>query len=153
MEAKILSGHHFDWAIALTFPPPGNEELFAFIGAAEALPTAADPPVEADDYIYFRLVETTADANWFAVCGEDVGGSGAETSVDSGVVVDLNAHDFEIVVDNGTATFKIDGSRVATIATNLPLVAILVPQIKVTTGDGNAKGIIADVLSVVNSRA
>ncbi len=127
-----------------------DEELFAYVGCFETTPTAADPPVEADDAVGFTLVETTADANWFAVCATDLGTT--ETLVDTGVAVDTNSHDFEVVVDNGTATFKIDGSKVATITTDLPTATALVPQIKVTTGDTDAKGIIADVLSVVNSR-
>lgn len=129
-----------------------DTELFSYIGCFETTPTVADPPVLADDYVAFEMVEVTSNANWNAICGDDVGGSGAETSVDTGVVIDLDPHDFEIVVDNGVATFKIDGAIVATIDTNLPLVAILQPTIKVTTGDANAKGITADVLSVVNAR-
>lgn len=128
-----------------------DEELFAYIGCFETTPTAADPPVEADDAVGFTLVETTADANWFAVCATDLG-TANETKVDTGVEVDLNAHDFEVVIEDGTATFKIDGSKVASIDTDLPTATALVPQIKVTTGDTDAKGIIADVLSVVNSR-
>jgi len=127
-----------------------DEELFGYIGCFETTPTAADPPVEADDAVGFTLVETTGDANWFAVCATNLGS--VETRVDTGIVVDLDAHDFEVVVDNGTATFKIDGSKVASIDTNLPTATALVPQIKVTTGDTSVKGIIADVLSVVNSR-
>ena len=128
-----------------------DEELFAYIGCAETTPTVADPPVEADDYIGFTLVETTTDENWFAVCATDLGTD--EVRVDTGVAVDLLAHDFEFVLENGTATFKIDGTQVATINTFLPVATDLVPQIKVITGDTDAKGIIADVLSVVNSRS
>ncbi len=127
-----------------------DEELFAYVGCFETTPTAADPPVEADDAVGFTLVETTADANWFAVCATNLGTT--ETLVDTGIPVDTNSHDFEVVVEDGTATFKIDGNRVASITTDLPTATALVPQIKVTTGDTNAKGIIADVLSVVNSR-
>lgn len=128
-----------------------DEELFAYIGAFETTPTAADPPVEGDDAVCFNLIETTTDANWQCICATDLGTT--ETTVDSGIVVDLLAHDFEIVIDNGEATFKIDGTIVASIRTNLPVTTALVPQIKVTTGDTDAKGIIADVLSVVNSRS
>jgi len=127
-----------------------DEELFAYIGCAQTTPTAADPPVEADDYIGFTLVETTANANWQAVCATDLGTD--ETLVDTGKVVDLLSHNYEVVLDGGVATFKIDGSVVATIRTDIPTNTALVPQIKVTTGDTDAKGIVADVLSVVNSR-
>lgn len=130
-----------------------DEELFAFYGAFETAPTDADPPVLANDYIGFRLVETTTNANWEAIVGENVGGGGAETAVDTGVVVDLDTfHTFEIVLENGGAEFKIDGIRVAVINTNLPLVP-LVPLAKITTGDTNAKGITLDVLKVINSRS
>ena len=47
----------------------------------------------------------------------------------------------------------IDGVKVATIITDIPTTTALVPQIKVTTGDTNVKAIVADVLSVINSRA
>lgn len=127
-----------------------DEELFAYIGAFETTPTAADPPVEGDDAVCFNLIEGTANLNWQCICATDLGTT--ETTVDSGIVVDLLAHDFEIVIDNGEATFKIDGNIVATINTDLPTTTALVPQIKVTTGDSDAKGIIADVLSVVNAR-
>ena len=127
-----------------------DEELFAYIGCAETTPTPADPPVEAGDFIGFTLVETTTDANWFAVCATTLGS--VETKVDTGVVVDLLAHDFEFVLENGTATFKIDGVKVASIVTTLPVATNLVPQAKVTTGDTAVKAIVADVLSVVNAR-
>ena len=127
-----------------------DEELFAYIGCAETTPTVADPPVEADDFIGFTLVETTADANWFAVCATDLGTD--EVRVDTGIPVDLLSHDFEFVLENGTATFKIDGAIVATANTFIPVATDLVPQIKVVTGDTDAKGIIADVLSIVNAR-
>lgn len=127
-----------------------DEEIFVYIGAFETTPTAADPPVEADDAVCFNLVEAVANTNWQCICATDLGTT--ETTVDSGIVVDLLAHDFEIVIDDGEATFKIDGAIVASIRTNLPTTTALVPQIKVTTGDANAKGIIADVLSVVNAR-
>ena len=128
-----------------------DEELFAYIGCAQTTPTAADPPVEGDDAVCFKLTEVVSDVNWQCITATDLGTT--ETIVDSGIVVDLLAHDFEIVIDNAEATFKIDGVIVASIRTNLPVTTALVPQIKVTTGDTDAKGIIADVLSVVNSRS
>ncbi len=128
-----------------------DEELFAHIGAFETNPTIADPPVLANDYIAFEMIETTLDTNWQAICGEDFGGSGDETVVDTGVEIDLLPHDFEIVLDGGLATFKIDGVKVASIDTNIPLEP-LTTTVKVTTGDGDSKGISADVLSVVNAR-
>lgn len=125
-----------------------DTELFAHIGAVETLPTAADPPVESDDGIYFKLTETTANANWFAVTR--VGG--VQTAVDTGIVVDLDVlHDFEIVLNDLEATFKIDGTIVGTSRTNLPLVALL-PLLQVVTGDTNAKAIRIDALTVANSR-
>lgn len=128
-----------------------DTELFGYIGCAETTPTAADPPVEADDFIGFTLVETTANANWQCVTATDLGTT--ETLVDSGVVVDLLTHDFEFTLEDGKATFKIDGNVVGSSITNIPVTTALVPQIKVTTGDTNVKAIIADVLSVQNDRA
>jgi len=127
-----------------------DTELFAYIGCAETTPTAADPPVEGDDFIGFTLVETTLNVNWQCVTATDLGTD--ETKVDSGIVVDLLPHDFEFTLENSVATFKIDGNVVGSSTTNLPVTTALVPQIKVTTGDTNVKGIIADVLQVTNSR-
>ena len=127
-----------------------DEELFAYIGCAETTPTVADPPVEADDFIGFTLVETTADANWSAVCATDLGTD--ETIVDTGIVVDLLPHNFEFVLQSGRAEFKIDGNVVAIIVDDIPVATDLVPQIKVITGDTDAKGIIADVLAITNAR-
>lgn len=129
-----------------------DTELFAYLGAFETAPTDADPPVLANDYIGFELIETTLNSNWQAICGQDVGGAGAETTVDTGVVVDLNTpHDFEILLENSSAKFYIDGALVATIGTNLPLVG-LVPTLKVTTGNTSAKGLTIDALQVTNTR-
>lgn len=129
-----------------------DTELFAYIGFFQTNPTDADPPVEGDDAICFRLVETTTDNNWDAVTATDLGTT--ETVVDTGVVVDLATfHDFEIVLDNGTATFSIDGAVVGRSTTNLPVGTALLPIVKVTTGDTSAKGVDVDVLSVINGRA
>ena len=137
----------FKWRAQLA---TADTELFAYIGCAETTPTAADPPVEADDFIGFTLVETTLNANWQATTATDLGTT--ETDVDTGIVVDLLAHDFEFTLENSVAIFRIDGSEVARITTNLPTTTALVPQIKVTTGDTNAKAIIADVLQITNAR-
>lgn len=133
-----------------------DTELFAHIGAFETLPTAADPPVLADDYVGFELIETTADADWGAITGEDVGGAGDETTTaDLGTTGALNTfHDFEIRhdADIGSIFFSIDGSQVAQHSANLPLVALR-PVIMVTTGDTNAKSIIVDSWLVTNDRS
>ncbi len=139
----------FKARVALT---EADEELFAYIGCAQTTPTAADPPVEGDDFIGFTLVETTADANWQCTTATDLGTT--ETDIDSGIAVDLATfHDFEFVLYNGTATFKIDGVQVGVTTLTLPVNTALVPQIKVTTGDTAVKGISVDVLSIINSRA
>ena len=138
----------FKSTVALT---TADEELFAYIGCAETVPTAADPPVEADDFIGFTLVETTADANWQAVTSTDLGTT--DTIVDTGVVVDLLPHDFEITLENSEAVFKIDGVVVARNILTLPVATALLPLVKVVTGDTAAKAVTVDVLSIVNSRA
>lgn len=131
-----------------------DTELFAHIGAFEALPTAADPPVFTDDYIAFELIETTLNNDWDAISGEDVGGVGAETTTATTVTGALDVfHEFEISFDATTnvATFKIDGTVRAQHSTNLPLVT-LIPAIMVTTGDTTAKAIRVDSWLVSNSR-
>ena len=127
-----------------------DEELFAYIGLGQTEPTNADPPVEADDFIGFTLVETTANANWQCTTATDLGTT--ETDIDTGVAVGLSVHDFEFVLENGLATFKIDGNIVGSTTATLPTNTALVPRIKVTTGDTTAKGITVDVLSIQNDR-
>ncbi len=56
------AGNFVDATKKLTFKArvqlaSNDTELFAYIGCAETIPTAADPPVEADDFIGFTLVE------------------------------------------------------------------------------------------------
>jgi len=130
-----------------------DTELFATIGVYETLPTAADPPVLANDYAAFELIETTTNNNWDAITGEDVGGAGAETTTDAGVVVDLVLHNFEISfkASSGVVTFKIDDIVRATHSTNIP-VTTLIPAIMVTTGNTTAKALTIDSWVVSNSR-
>lgn len=137
----------FKWRVQLL---DADEELFAYIGCAQTVPTAADPPVEADDFIGFTLVEGVANANWFAVTATDLATD--ETKVDTGKVVDLLVHDYEFTLEDGTATFKIDGDVVASSTTDLPTNTVLIPLIQVTTGDTAIKSILADVLQITNTR-
>lgn len=127
-----------------------DTELFAYIGLAETAPTDADPPVEADDFIGFTLVETTLDVNWQAHTATDLGTT--ESVIDTGIVVSLTTHDYEIDLENSEAVFKIDGVEVARQTATLPVATTLKPVIKVTTGDTAAKGVTVDVLSLVNTR-
>ncbi len=126
------------------------DELFGFIGCFETNPTSADPPVEAGDWIGFRVTHTTGGANWFAVTSTD--GTTAETPIDTNIALDLLVHDFEFILDGGSAIFKIDGTQVATTSLTLPVATTLVPVVKLVTGNTTAKEFTADVLSVVNSR-
>jgi len=131
-----------------------DTELFASIGVYETLPTAADPPVLADDYAAFELVETTLNNDWDAITGEDVGGSGAETTTATTITGALDVfHDFEISFNavQGTVKYKVDNVLRATHGTNVPLVAGF-PVIMVTTGDTNAKGVLIDSWLVSNAR-
>lgn len=137
--------------VALT---TADTELFATIGAYEVLPTAADPPVLVDDYVAFELVETTLNNDWDAITGEDLGGSGAETSTATTITGALDVfHDFEISFNATTnvVSFTIDGVLRASHSTNLPLIT-LIPAIMVTTGDTNAKAVRIDSWLVSNSR-
>lgn len=137
----------FKWRVQLL---DADTELFAYIGCAQTVPTAADPPVEADDFIGFTLVEGTANANWFAHVATNLGTD--ETEEDTGKVVDLLVHDYEFTLENSVATFKIDGDVVSTITTDLPTNTALIPLIQVTTGDTAIKSILADVLQITNAR-
>ena len=131
-----------------------DTELFATIGAYEVLPTAADPPVLVDDYVAFELIEATANNDWDAITGEDVGGAGAETTTATTVTGALDVfHDYEISFNATTSvvTFKIDDTIRATHSANLPLIT-LIPCIMVTTGDTTAKAVRIDSWLVSNSR-
>jgi len=130
-----------------------DTELFAYIGLAQTAPTDADPPVEADDYVGFNLVETTLNTNWQCITATNLGTT--ETTTDSGIVVDLNTfHTFEILgnSDGSEFEFKIDGNQVAVTRLTVPTNTALFPTVKVTTGNTVAKGIVVDVMSVVNTR-
>ena len=131
-----------------------DTELFAHIGIFETAPTAADPPVLANDYAAFELIETTLDNDWDAITGEDVGGAGAETTTATTVTGALDVfHDYEISFNAASdlVTFKIDDVVRARHTANIPLVNGT-PTIMVTTGDTNAKAINIDSWLVTNSR-
>jgi len=144
-----------DWLVRCRMAiTTADTELFASIGVYETLPTAADPPVLADDYAAFELVETTLNNDWDAITGEDVGGSGAETTTATTITGALDVfHDFEISFNavQGTVKYKVDNVLRATHGTNVPLVAGF-PVIMVTTGDTNAKGVLIDSWLVSNAR-
>lgn len=123
-------------------------DMFSYIGLFETAPTDADPPVEADDAIGFRVL--TGETNWFAITATDLGTT--DTIIDTGVALDLLVHDFEFTLDDGTATFKIDGVQVAKTSLTLPVATDLIPIVKVTAGASTDIGLTLDVLSVINSR-
>lgn len=127
-----------------------DEQLFAYIGLAETIPTAADPPVEGDDFIGFTLVEVVSNVNWQAHTATDLGT--VESVIDTGIVVDLLTHDYEITLENSEAVFKIDGVEVARQTATLPVATTLRPLVATTTGDTSAVGCTVDVLSLVNTR-
>lgn len=93
--------------------------------------TASEPT----DGIYFRYTDGATGAHFRAVTRS----GGVETDTDTGVVADTNNHKFEITVNAaGTSViFKIDGSTVATVTTNIP------------TGTGHAVGM--SPMSIVKS--
>ena len=80
---------------------------------------AADSPNKST--IGFRYSAGT-DTNWQAVVCTANGGSGAQTTVNTGVPADTNSHLFEFAPNAaGTSiTFFIDHASVATISTNIP---------------------------------
>lgn len=118
-----------------------------FVGMFSALPTAASPPVQPDDGIYFRRLDAVAVANWFAVCRK----AGVETAVDLEVAGDANAHDFNIIVKNAKVQFFIDGKLKTTIETNVPVVALAGGNVWVTR-EAVAKVNTVDAWATINSR-
>jgi len=137
--------------VALT---TADTELFATIGAYEVLPTAADPPVLANDFVGFELIETTANNNWDAISGEDFSTNPIQRT-DAGVTGALDVfHDMEISFNSTTSviTYKIDDVVRANHSTRIPLIT-LIPTIMVTTGDANAKAVRIDSWLVSNSRS
>ncbi len=118
-----------------------------FIGFFSALPTAANPPVEPSDGIYFRRKDVGAAANWFAVTRK----GGVETAVDTTVLGDTAQHDFKIISDGTNVQFFIDNILRANTSTNVPIVALLGGFVVVTV-EGVAKSINIDTLFYNNKR-
>jgi len=87
-----------------------------FLGFFDALPTAAAPSVEPSDGIYFRAIG----GNWFAISRN----ASSETAVDTGVSITTGSRVFEIVLTSTSIEFLIDTVSVATIITNIPIVAL-----------------------------
>lgn len=88
-----------------------SADAYYFIGAVEALPTEANPPVEPDNGVYFRIKNEAAYANIFAVVRKAT----VETAVDTGEVADIDPHKFKITNDQANFKFYIDDVLVATI--------------------------------------
>ncbi len=100
----------------------------------------------ATDGIYFEKAD--ADTNWFAVTRA----SSTETPrSDTGVAVGTSAFvAFRIVRSTSSATFYINGARVATKTTNLPAVAGG-PGVMIINSAAAAKTIIADYFEITIS--
>jgi len=75
----------------------------------------ASAELDVTDGIFFAF-DANDDTNFLCVVRNGAG----TTEIDSGVVADLNFHEFEIECDGVNAIFKIDGSQVANITTNIP---------------------------------
>jgi hypothetical protein len=91
-----------------------------WIGLHSAAPGNSDSP--ATSLVAFRFSTVAPDTNWMA-CTKD---GTTLNAVDTGVVVAVSTNYLlEITVNNtaGTAEFKINGSVVATLNTNLPAAA------------------------------
>lgn len=118
-----------------------------FYGVFSALPTAANPPVEPADGIYFRRSDAGGAVNWFAVART----ASVETAVDTGVLGDVNMHDFVIFKSGSVVFFFIDGVLKATISTNVPASAQFEGLVWVTL-EAVAKSDKLDTIIVYNAR-
>lgn len=104
---------------------------------------AQDFTVDPDSGIYIRFAHN---ANYIAV----VRNSNTETTLDTGVAVDLNFHNFQFNVGTGTVGVLVDGSNKGTISTNLPSAAMTAFM---STGTGtNACRLDCDYIHIVQGR-
>lgn len=100
-----------------------------FVGLFDALPTAASPPVEPANGIYFRRIDTGTVGNWFAVSRS----ASTETATDTTIAGDTNPHNLEVQRDaTPDAHFILDGGTPIDITTNVPTVALFWGVIVVT---------------------
>ena len=99
-----------------------------FVGLFSALPTAAVPPVDPANGIYFRNKNAGAVVNWFAVSRK----ANVETAVDTGISATAQPKFMEIRITSTEITYYIDDVLVATISTNLPTVSLFWGVITVT---------------------
>jgi len=77
---------------------------------------------DATNGAYFRYTDGTNGGKWQCVTAA----GGVRTSVDSGILADVNYHAFTVEINEAgtSAVFAIDGVTVATISTNLPSGAV-----------------------------
>jgi hypothetical protein len=97
------------------------------------------------DGVFFRYTHSVNSGKWEAVCRA----SSVETATDTGVTADLNWHRFEIITNAGWTSidFKIDGSLVATVTTNIPTADLMpIPGSIHKTLGGTARSISIDAL-------
>lgn len=78
--------------------------------------TSLESDTPALHLIGFRYSTAAGDTTWQAVCSN----SASQTTVNTGIAVDTLGHAFGIAVSQTSIVFQIDGTTVATIATNIP---------------------------------
>lgn len=122
-------------------------DQYIFIGLYSVRPTAAAPPVEPANAIYFRRIDVAAVANWFAACRA----AGVETAVDTTILGDALWHIYTIRRVGDVVEFQIDGVTRARITTNLAAVDVGLGIVLVTQA-AVAKNFDIDYIEMLQER-
>ncbi len=113
-------------------------QFISRLGFSDAITTA-----DADG-CFFRNASTTAQANWFGVCKNNVG----ETTTDTTIAADTNWHTFEIRCDGTQVTFYIDGvQRGSAITANITTDGQY-PYGKITNSEAVSKTMDVDFIGI-----
>lgn len=137
-NTDLLGTLDYDFTLRGIASSAVNNDLF--IGAFSGLPTAASPPVEPANGVYFRLKGVAGTEHYFAVARA----GGVETAVDTGLQrTSGDFVDFRIEHADGRLRYFMDGVLVATITTNIPTVNLFTGFVTVTR-EAVAKTIFAD---------
>jgi len=122
-------------------------DQYLYIGLYSVRPTAAAPPVEPANAIYFRRIDVAAVANWFAATRA----GGVETAVDTTILGDALWHVYTIKRVGDVVEFQIDGVTRARITTNLLAVDVGLGVVLVTQAAA-AKNFDIDYFEMIQER-